>query len=419
MKLAAMAARTASPPGLGSMKSPMSGGSPSSTFRPARLGITTISEDPKAKAALSMKKAKSASVLPKLAKTIAECQETYGTMSAKARGAKIHNGPLELRKALPGRDCSAWVREDKQYSPYSYFDHKGNPPAPKPKKSKGPPPLWLPTRAKEAKTRKLFGDDGQDTLPLGAEAGGEEDSMPEEPEQPVAGAALVNRPPWDSEHHILFSRANEEVQQRCREYFDRPIRKESEGVPRVREQYIMHDRQCCWNDEPGPMGEKRRTLYDNIGPVNIGGCKEQQLPSYWRKIKDWKAFSADDLHSGLSVSKTGRPKDRTLDPKDKLLLLKSLSDLPADKAKEFWRGWAEGLSPGALPPKTRLEAPRGWDDRWSICWSRANDGINQRQREYFSVPAGGTGVSTSPARPRKSMAALGRAAAASGRFKDL
>lgn len=420
-RAAAMASKGAAPQSPSrSLKKPGFGESGSS-FRPTRLGITPICEDGKARAAAALR-AQSSPELVKAAKSLSETQATYGTMSAKARGAKIHGGPLELRHSLPGRDCTSWVRANKQYAPYTILDNPNNKAQPKPKKSKGPPALWLPSRAKDVKGARgaLIGDDGHDTLPLGAEAGGDEDSIPEvlAVEEPAHGSALLERPPWDSEHHVMFSRLNHEVQQNCREYFDKPVRREGEGIPKVRERYAMNDRQCGWNDEPGPLGEYRRTLYDNIGPYNIGGCKEHQLPSYWRKITDWTAFVEDDLK--LSVTKSGKPKDKQIDPTDKFALLKSVADLPADKAVEFWRGWAEHKSgKNALPPKNRFEAPQGWDNRWNVCWSRANETVNQRQREYFSVPQGATGLATSPERLRMSMANIGRIAASMDRLKDL
>jgi len=416
-------------------------------FKPAKLGaIGSISEDASLKA-----KSKSQPQLETYSRHLQECKDTYGTMSAKARGQKIHNGPLELRQSLAPRDCTAWVREDKQYSPYSNSEQPvwvfrvaqegGSPdqldqpkgqaggagpslvcmqqrpgmPPPKTKKAKGPPPLWLPPRAKDPKlkTRPKTGDD-LDNMRLGAEAGEDDTEVePASPDKPP-GAGLADRRPWDSEHHIMMSRMNHEVQSLCREYFDKPVKKEGDGIPKVREQYAMNDRQCGWNDEPAPLGENRRTLYDNIGPYNVGGCKDQQMVSYWRKIKDWSSYnSSDDVP--LSLSKTGKPAavpDKN-DKAEKMTLLKTVADLPADEAREFWRGWAErqaektkGLP--TLPGKNRYDCPKGWDSRWGVCWSRANDSMNQRQREYFSVPKGSTGLSTSPSRQRKSAAAIGR-----------
>ncbi|CAE7544028.1 TR1 [Symbiodinium natans] len=61
-----------------------------------------------------------ASSRPLLAAKIVEVRDTYGKMSAKARGVRIHTGPLELRKALEPRDTTEWVRSMKQ--PYSTLE---------------------------------------------------------------------------------------------------------------------------------------------------------------------------------------------------------------------------------------------------------------------------------------------------------
>jgi hypothetical protein len=175
---------------------------------------------------------KSAPELTNFGKNVIATREMYASMSAKARGTKIHTGPLELRSALPARDCTSWVREGKQYSPYSYFENPNNKPSPLPKKSKGPPPLWLPPRAKDPprKVKKSVGEDG---LPLGAEAGEDEADNEEVLVEPLPpGAGLVDRPPWDAEHHIMFSRMNHEVQVGVREYFDKPIKRRTRGCRR-------------------------------------------------------------------------------------------------------------------------------------------------------------------------------------------
>jgi len=373
--------------------------------------LTDIAEDPSLK---KSKLSKSAPELTNFGRGVLASKETYASMSAKARGTKIHNGPLELRKALPDRDCTSWVREDKQYSPYSYFENPTNKPSPMPKKSKGPPPLWLPPRAKDPplkKDKKLIGEDG---LPLGAEAIAGEDEADNESMDTLSkppGAGLVDRPPWDSEHHIMFSRMNHEVQVGVREYFDKPVKKEGEGVPKVRELYTMNDRQCGWNDEPAPFGEYRRTLYDNIGQ-----SKDQQLPSYWRKIKDWGSYTSPDPK--LSLTQTGRPIEKPT--ADRQALLKALADTPARETKQFWQGWAENKAgANALPPKNRYEQPKGWDNRWNVCPSKGNDEINPRRREYFSVPQGFTGMHTEAPRARRSAKFIARSASTTNRFKDL
>jgi len=392
---------------------PASSPSTGSGFKSALLGkgLTNIAEDPSLK---KKKLSKSSPELTNFGKNVVASKEMYASMSAKARGTKIHNGPLELRKALPARDCTAWVRDDKQYSPYSYFENPGNKPSPKPAKSKGPPALWLPPRAKDPPRKKKKAD--ADELPLGAEAGEDEadnESLYERPKIP--GEGLVDRPPWDTEHHVMFSRMNNEVQVGCREYFDKPIRKEGEGVPKVRELYRENDRRVGFNDEPAPFGESRRTLYDTIGPYNRGGCKEQQLPSYWRKIQNWQPFTMDE-DPKMSVTQTGRPLEK---PADRQALIKALADTPAGEAREFWRGWAQNKAgAGALPPKNKYDQPKGWDNRWNVCPSKGNDEINQRNREYFSVPMGLTGLVTEAPRPRRSPKFIARSASAVDRFKE-
>merc|ERR1712151_471011 len=77
--------------------------------------------------------------------------------------------------------------------------------------------------------------------------------------------------PWDTEHHIKRSMANHEMQVYTREYFDRPLMKEGEGIPKVRELYSMNDRQCGWHDEPSAESGFRRTHLDWVGPSNVGG----------------------------------------------------------------------------------------------------------------------------------------------------
>lgn len=314
---------------------------------------------------------------------INDVRETYGKMSAEARGVRIHNGPLVLRQSLPPRDCTSWVREDKQYCPYSYFESASNKPTPLPEKSKGPAPLWLREDAKpkvEAKA-KASEDPDQESDDEDDKEGAKVDFL----------AALKQQPPWDSEHHIMVSRMNHQVQVGVREYFDVPKRKESEGIPKMRERFAMNDRACTWNDLPKELGESRRTLFDELGPYNLGGCKQQQLPSYWRKIRDWGSYSQPNLGS-LSGSKSGP--QGTQGTKDKKLLI-ALANTPASQAAAFWKEWAEQKTPAEFSVKKTSQDslpknPR-WDRSWNITPSKDNQVKNPRQREYFSIPAGGTG----------------------------
>eukprot|EP00441_Pelagodinium_beii_P020628 CAMPEP_0197653788 /NCGR_PEP_ID=MMETSP1338-20131121/37135_1 /TAXON_ID=43686 ORGANISM="Pelagodinium beii, Strain RCC1491" /NCGR_SAMPLE_ID=MMETSP1338 /ASSEMBLY_ACC=CAM_ASM_000754 /LENGTH=387 /DNA_ID=CAMNT_0043229031 /DNA_START=49 /DNA_END=1212 /DNA_ORIENTATION=- len=299
-----------------------------------------------------------------------EVRDTYGRMSAKSRGVRLHTGPLKLRHSMPARDCTSWVHDDKQYSPYSYFENPLNKPAPLPAKSKGPPPLWLPPRSKAR---------SQPASPTKGGKGSKKSVLGE-----------IQAKPWDTEHHVMVSRMNDEVQVGVREYFDVPKRKEGEGIPKLRERYVMNDRQAGWNDEPDALGEMRRTLFNNAGPYNLGGCKQQQLPSWWRKIKDWGSYSYSEMPN-LRTSTSEAPVAQKS-------LLASLANTPGHKSAEFWRGFAESgnnfarvmESEDAEEFKSRLEK---WDNNWHIC-SSGNDEVNQRNREYFSVPEGGNGRQT-------------------------
>merc|ERR1719265_1470532 len=119
--------------------------------------------------------------------------------------------------------------------------------APQPKrKARVPPTIWQPLTAEEAKKQKGKMDEGA----------AEKEAADKEKE---AATKLEERKPWDTEHHIMVSRMNHEVQVGVREYFDKPIAKESEGIPRISEEYCMNDRQCGWNDDPRPLGENRST----------------------------------------------------------------------------------------------------------------------------------------------------------------
>jgi len=308
-------------------------------------------------------------------KVFIKVRDTYGKMSAEARGTRLHTGPLKLRQSMPPRDCLSWVHHDKQYNPYSSFENSSNKAPPMVPKSKGPPPLWLPPRAKAPRKAQ-----SQPASPAKDAKGSKKKSVLGE----------IEAKPWDTEHHIMVSRMNDEVQVGVREYFGVPKRKDGEGMPKLRERYVMNDRQAAWNDEPDKPGEMRRTLFNNAGPYNLGGCKQQQLPSWWRKIKDWGSYShaeMPNLRTSMSESAIGQKS-----------LLASLANTPGHKSAEFWRGFAETgnnfarvmESDDAEQFKSRLEK---WDNQWHIC-STGNDEANQRNREYFSVPEGGNGRQT-------------------------
>eukprot|EP00928_Gymnodinium_smaydae_P002220 TRINITY_DN10784_c0_g1_i2.p1 TRINITY_DN10784_c0_g1~~TRINITY_DN10784_c0_g1_i2.p1 ORF type:complete len:416 (-),score=37.77 TRINITY_DN10784_c0_g1_i2:542-1723(-) len=172
---------------------------------------------------------------------------TYCKLSAAARGARVHSGPLKLRAALKPADRTAWVREDKKYSPYSYIGSPNDVPTEKQKGRSQPPRLWMPLTTEEhARAEALRAKEAYDR------------GVDEKEE----------KEPWDTEHHIKPSQANHEVQVYCREYFDKPKRKEGEGIPKVRELYSMNDRQCGWHDLPNPNSGFRRTHLDWVGRTN-------------------------------------------------------------------------------------------------------------------------------------------------------
>lgn len=328
-------------------------------------------------------------------------RDTYGKMSAKARGAKIHTGPLQLRKALKPRDTTEWVRSMKQ--PYSYFESSANQPTPKPEKSKGPPALWLPTTKQKALQEKKQEEKNAEKSPDKKEKKAKGGAISDE--DPVKAPALgeyddrtLGRRPWDEGHHIMMSRMNHEVQSGVREYFDKPKRKEGEGPPPMRERYVMNDRQLAWNDEPGKPGQLRRTLFDHVGAYSIGGCKDYQMPSYWRKVKDWSSYSTPELP--LTLRCKIQPHGHVPAGYERRHLFQALANMPPSEAATFWRGWVErentfGKAEAAVstPKKSR------WNNSWQASWAQGNDEMNWRCREYFSVPLGGTGRSMPSSSP--------------------
>lgn len=403
-----------------------------SPLKSSKLGLMSINED-KLNLASAPKKAQQ---LPGYASKMSATRATYVPMSAKARGDKschpgkvaqaaagaeaalegegdLPKGLKSLAKPAPkggdksgtqkprkadryARDTTEWIKQDRQYAPYSNIDSMGPGATNTWKKSSPPPVLWLP--GDPIAYRSLKSGDGLPcdvSMPLGAEAGEDGD---EEASRPPPGADLVDRPAWDSEHHIMVSRLNHEMQTGTREYFDAPKRKDGVGVPKVREQYVAHDRQCCWQDEPAPFGENRHTIWDNIAEP-----RAHQLPSYWRKVGDWGSFSSPDLH--LSVTKKGMPKTRP-EPKPfpgmgRKAMLEALADLPADQATAFWRGWADGKQPkGTMPAPSRWDQPKGWDSRWNVTAGAFNTQLKACSREYFEVPRGALGKSMQAPRPR-------------------
>lgn len=317
----------------------------------------------------------------------------FQPLAAHARGARIHTGPPKLRESKPV-DRTRWVHEEKQYSPYMKFSDEAPPVA----KSAGPPKLWLPRELHEPKKK------------------GKANSGPKhaytEKEIKNSHKKLAQRPRWDDDHHIMVSQANDEVQKFVREYFDKPIRKESEGVPKVRELYTMNDRQSGWWDEASPLGEPKHTYLDNCGPWNVGGPKEQQKVSWWRRVVE-KSKSAPALKSTIN------------DSRSHLSLTERLADVPAAQATQFWREWVDlskkrlpvaeeskqrgkkgrfakrggwpapsdashdnAPDPAATMPNIRVGSPvkekEEWNNRWSVCVSKDNPHLTNGHRQYFS-----------------------------------
>lgn len=417
-----MAGSSATPSGTGSNFRPMAGDTGP---------LMAINED----GSKSKEKGKKKAVeLPGYSRSVIVSKTMYSPMSFKARGESCHKRearPKKPKEREPGtgtawfredkqkrqaaargepRDCTAWVSENRQYSPYTVFDNKDVQPSPKPRKPREPPQLWLPKDPIPAVVR--LASMATDNMPLGAEAG--EDGAERHPPPLPPGATLKDRPSWDAEHHIMESRMNHEIQSLTREYFDKPKKKEGVGVPKVLEQYTTCDRQCSWKDIPAPFGESRYTVWDSaIEP------RANQLPSYWRKIGAWDSFSAPNLHD-LSIAKKGRPKEKLVEKvhtgKGKKDMLKAVADLPADQAKEFWRGWMEKqTSEDAMPPPNRWDQPQGWNDRWQIGPGNFNQQFNPHAREYFAVPRGALGSSMDLGKKTSSPKAFRRTAAESER----
>lgn len=341
-------------------------------------------------------------------------------LGAHARKKKIHNGPLVLRDAKPPPDRSTWVTADKQYNPYMVFSAE----TPVVPKSSGPPKLWLPKEMSEAKRKTKKGYKytvSQEDLKASAKS-------------------LAARPRWDSEHHIMVGQANPEVQKFVREYFDKPIRKESEGIPKVKELYAMNDRQMGWWDEASPLGEPKHTYLDNCLPWNVGGPKQAQKPSYWRKVAEKGSASAPSLKTPDPKKPAEAAKPNT-ESRSHLTLVQRMADMPPAQAQQFWREWvdqskkrlppapeekakvertkkkkgtrggwkdpdaaqtaaaraAEQVAAEQAKPEPQLAAtappiyPRPenvgneeWDNRWNVCMSKDNRDLASCHRQYFT-----------------------------------
>lgn len=335
-----------------------------------------------------------------LGRTYEVCSTLYQPLGAHARKTRIHNGPVVLRDAMAPPERSGWVFSDKQYSPYIVFSDE-TPPVPK---SAGPPKLWLPKELHEPKKR------------------GKKNSGPKytytKKDIKDSQAKLAERPRWDSEHHIMVSQANPEVQKFVREYFDKPVRKESEGIPKVRELYSMNDRQMGWWDEASPLGEAKHTYLDNCLPWNVGGPKDGQKVSWWRRVVE-KSASAPVIKTSIN------------DSRSHLTLTERLADVKAPQATAFWREWVDaskkrlpsaeedfprkgkkGKKPqrggwpapnspsdaanetldaaATMPPMSmsstakKTKEPVEWNNRWSVCVSKDNPNLAMGHRQFFT-----------------------------------
>jgi len=336
---------------------------------------------------------------PELERTYEVASSLYATTGAHARGVKIHRGPLTLRDAKKPPNRTGWVTDNKANNPYLQFSAE----TPLVPKSKGPPKLWFPKQMEEPKKK------GPKTDPAVMRSGPKYEYTEKDIKR--SHKKLAGRPRWDTEHSVMVSQSNHEVQKFVREYFDHPIRKESEGVPKVRELYTMNDRQSGWWDEPSPLGDPKHTYLDTMGPHNVGGCKEQQKVSYWRQALK-KSASAPVVKLSLK---------ETAEKRSGMSLPERLAEMPPAQATQFWREWVD-LSKNRLPtpPEERKSKRKGkpkrggwpspdspesnaaktlplmmvgspkttgreeWNTRWGVTASKDNDHLAKGHCQYFS-----------------------------------
>jgi hypothetical protein len=320
---------------------------------------------------------------PEMHRTVEVAEALYAPLGSHARGVRIHHGSLQLRDAKKPPYRVGWVHSDKQYSPCITFSEM----QPRVPKSSGPPKLWLPKELHEPKKK------------------GKKDSGPKhsysEGDIKASHKKLAERPRWDTEHHIMVSQANPEVQKFVREYFDKPVRKESEGIPKVRELYTMNDHQSGWWDEASPLGQSKHTYLDNAQPWNVGGPKVNQLPAYWRRIAE----------KGSYTEATPDEKQRMIDNRKCGSLIDRLADMPAAQSTQFWRDWVD-LSKKRLPQvepdpragkkkKKGLLASSGADKAKTNRggWPAPPDSPSDTQASVATVPIASS--SSAPALPKK------------------
>lgn len=311
----------------------------------------------------------------------------------------------------PVEERSEWIKNDRQHHPY--WAGEKEPIKPLPKRKGQPLPLWCPVRARD---------------------------LPKEKASPSKSLDATRhlRKSWNNDWHIPDSRANHEIQANCRAYFDRPLKEEHEGIPKLREVYQMNDRASDWNPEPvdkvtslpadrAAVKGFRRTYVDQSGPYNVGGLKEFQLPSYWRNNVGQK--SAHELSVARTVPQHLMPRAMSSGDIEYPGLCARLARWNAPESVRFWREWSE-VSKYRLPPKKdkkkkekkkkkdkkekkdkkkkkddsdsdeaekeaekadaqkpkKPEKPerRQWDERMGIILSKDNDVLARGHRQYFS-----------------------------------
>lgn len=157
------------------------------------------------------------------------------------------------------------------------------------------------------------------------------------------------------------------------------------------------------------MGEPKHTYLDNCLPWNVGGPKDGQKVSWWRRVVE-KSQSMPAVRTSIT------------DSRSHLSLTERLADVPAPQATQFWRDWVE-LSKKRLPtapeetlrknrrgktpkrggwpspsdqddepdaaatmpaPAREKEEKPEWDNRWSVCVSKDNPNLMNGHKQFFS-----------------------------------
>jgi hypothetical protein len=343
-----------------------------------------------------------------------EVLETYDRLHGRQSWLRTSRSEGLLTKAPPVvEERTRWIEEDRMHHPYSWFDNVKNPPKPIAKKRGVPPALWCPVRARDPPKEKAS------------------------PSKSLEETRHM-RKSWNTEWHVPDSKANHEIQQNCRAYFDRPLKDENEGIPKVRQVYQMNDRVVSWNEDPVDKVTKlpvdraavkgfRRTYVDQSGPWNTGGIKDFQLPSYWRNTMGQK--SAKEVSASKTVPQHLMPRSMSSGDVEHPDLCARLARFNAPEAVRYWRVWSE-VSKHRLPskekkkkkknhktqkkhkkktkkkddsdsdtekdtekedekpqdgkPKPKTPGRRKWDERFGVILSKDNDNLSKGHRQYFS-----------------------------------